>query len=60
MIMAVSILGAYVRRMRTGQGEHLQVAMQDSILHYIRNAFAYMERTGMHPLLGELPETHWL
>ncbi len=49
MIMAVSILGAYVRRLRTGQGEHLQVAMQDSIMHYIRNAFAYMERTDMQP-----------
>ena len=45
MLMAVSILGAYVRRLRTGQGEHLQVAMQDAVLHYIRNAFAYMERT---------------
>jgi crotonobetainyl-CoA:carnitine CoA-transferase CaiB-like acyl-CoA transferase len=45
MLMAISILGAYVRRLRTGQGEHLQLAMQDSILHYIRNAFAYMERT---------------
>ena len=45
MLMAVSILGAYVRRLRTGAGEHLQVAMQDAILHYIRNAFAYMERT---------------
>ena len=45
MLMAISILGAYVRRLRTGQGEHLQVAMQDAILHYIRNAFAYMERT---------------
>ena len=45
MLMAASILGAYVRRLRTGQGEHLQVAMQDAILHYIRNAFAYMERT---------------
>ena len=29
MLMAVSILGAYVRRLRTGQGEHLQLAMQD-------------------------------
>ena len=45
MLMAVSILGAYVRKLRTGQGEHLQLAMQDSILHYIRNAFAFMERT---------------
>ena len=49
MLMAISILGAYVRRMRTGQGEHLQLAMQDSILHYIRNAFTYMERTDGAP-----------
>src|SRR4249920_3146546 len=46
MLMAVSILGAYVRRLRTGQGEHLQLAMQDAILHYIRNAFTFMERSG--------------
>jgi formyl-CoA transferase len=46
MLMATSILGAYVRRLRTGEGEHLEVAMQDAILHYIRNAFAYMERSG--------------
>jgi formyl-CoA transferase len=46
MLMGISILAAYVRKLRTGQGEHLQVAMQDSILHYIRNAFTYMERTG--------------
>ncbi|MSP03734.1 MAG: formyl-CoA transferase [Acetobacteraceae bacterium] len=46
MVMAISILGAYIRRQRTGQGEHLQLAMQDSILHYIRNAFTFMERTG--------------
>ena len=45
MIMAISILGAYIRRQRTGQGEHLQLAMQDSIMHYIRNAFCFMERT---------------
>ena len=69
MLMAISILGAYVRRLRTGEGEHLQVAMQDSILHYIRNAFAYMERTdgvaapragsktvgGGHPPIGVYP-----
>src|SRR5580700_11054909 len=46
MVMAVSVLGAYVRRLRTGQGEHLQLAMQDSILHYVRNAFTFMERSG--------------
>jgi crotonobetainyl-CoA:carnitine CoA-transferase CaiB-like acyl-CoA transferase len=46
MLMAISILGAYIRKQRTGEGEHLQLAMQDSILHYIRNAFTFMERTG--------------
>lgn len=46
MLMAISVLGAYVRKLRTGQGDHLQLAMQDSILHYIRNAFTFMERTG--------------
>jgi crotonobetainyl-CoA:carnitine CoA-transferase CaiB-like acyl-CoA transferase len=69
MLMAVSILGAYVRRLRTGVGERLEVAMQDSILHYVRNAFAYMERTdgqaapragsktvgGGHPPIGVYP-----
>ena len=49
MLMAISILGAYVRRLRTGEGEHLQLAMQDSVLHYIRNAFTFMERTGGKP-----------
>ena len=46
MVMAISVLGAYVRKLRTGQGEHLQLAMQDSILHYVRNAFTFMERSG--------------
>jgi crotonobetainyl-CoA:carnitine CoA-transferase CaiB-like acyl-CoA transferase len=46
MLMAISVMGAYVRRLRTGQGEHLQLAMQDAILHYIRNSFTFMERTG--------------
>jgi crotonobetainyl-CoA:carnitine CoA-transferase CaiB-like acyl-CoA transferase len=49
MVMAISILGAYVRRLRTGQGEHLQVAMQDAVMHYIRNAFTVTERTGGKP-----------
>ena len=46
MLMAISILGALYRRKETGQGEHLQVAMQDAMLHYIRIAFAAQYRTG--------------
>ena len=45
MVMAISILAAYVRCLRTGQGEHLVVGMQDSVMHYIRNAFAHMDRS---------------
>jgi formyl-CoA transferase len=40
MLLCISILGALVRRQRTGLGEHLQVAMQDAMLQYIRTAFA--------------------
>jgi len=46
MLMAVSVLAAYVRKLRTGKGDHLRLGMQDSILHYVRNAFTFMERTG--------------
>jgi len=46
MLLAVSILGALFRRVRTGKGEHLQVAMQDAMLHYIRIAFAAQARLG--------------
>ena len=46
MLLAISILGALYRRKDTGQGEHLQVAMQDAMMHYIRIAFAAQYRTG--------------
>jgi crotonobetainyl-CoA:carnitine CoA-transferase CaiB-like acyl-CoA transferase len=46
MLLAISILGALYRRKETGQGDHLQVAMQDAMLHYIRIAFAAQFRTG--------------
>ena len=46
MLLAISILGALFRRGRTGKGEHLQIAMQDAMLHYIRIAFSAQARTG--------------
>jgi crotonobetainyl-CoA:carnitine CoA-transferase CaiB-like acyl-CoA transferase len=46
MLLAISILGALYRRKETGKGDHLQVAMQDAMLHYIRIAFAAQHRTG--------------
>src|SRR5208337_4090742 len=46
MLMAISILGALYRRSRTGQGEHIQLAMQDAVLQYIRGAFASTTTSG--------------
>ncbi len=46
MLLAISILGALYRRKDTGLGDHLQIAMQDAMLHYIRIAFAAQLRTG--------------
>jgi crotonobetainyl-CoA:carnitine CoA-transferase CaiB-like acyl-CoA transferase len=57
MLMAISILGALYRRKETGQGEHLQVAMQDAMLHYIRIAFAAQNRTGNKQAAGRAADS---
>jgi len=46
MLMLISILAALYKRKETGQGVRLGVAMQDAMLHYIRNAFAVTTKTG--------------
>ena len=46
MLMAITILGALLKRQRTGKGRRLQVAMQDAMLHYMRTNFATQARTG--------------
>src|SRR5271157_3140748 len=46
MLTAISILAALYRRTRTGQGEHIQIAMQDAMLQYTRGAFAATTGTG--------------
>jgi len=46
MLLAISVLGALYRRKGTGQGERLEVAMQDAMLHYIRVCFAAQAATG--------------
>ncbi|HEX3881676.1 MAG TPA: CoA transferase [Stellaceae bacterium] len=46
MLMCISILSALLERARTGKGRHLQVAMQDAQLNYIRGAFIMHARTG--------------
>lgn len=46
VLMLVSILSALYKRKETGKGVHLQVAMQDAMLHYIRNSFGISIKTG--------------
>jgi crotonobetainyl-CoA:carnitine CoA-transferase CaiB-like acyl-CoA transferase len=46
MLTCISILAALFRRTRTGQGEHIQIAMQDAMLQYTRGAFAATTTTG--------------
>jgi crotonobetainyl-CoA:carnitine CoA-transferase CaiB-like acyl-CoA transferase len=46
MLMAVSTLGALSRAHATGQGQRLQVAMQDACMSYIRLAWAHTLHTG--------------
>src|SRR5262249_38265156 len=46
MLMAFSIVSALYDRARTGKGRRLQVAMQDSIMHYSRSGFIAQARTG--------------
>lgn len=46
MLMAISILASLYQRKETGQGVRLGVAMQDAMLHYIRNSFGVTTKTG--------------
>src|SRR5438874_1765013 len=44
--MAISVLGALYEKKATGKGRRLQLAMQDSVMHYIRTSFAVMNQQG--------------
>jgi crotonobetainyl-CoA:carnitine CoA-transferase CaiB-like acyl-CoA transferase len=46
MLLSISILGALYRRKGTGQGDHLQIAMQDAMMHYLRVGLSHQARTG--------------
>jgi crotonobetainyl-CoA:carnitine CoA-transferase CaiB-like acyl-CoA transferase len=46
MLLAISILGALYQKKATGEGQRLQIAMQDAMLQYIRLAFAAQAQRG--------------
>jgi crotonobetainyl-CoA:carnitine CoA-transferase CaiB-like acyl-CoA transferase len=46
MLLAFSIVSALFQRQSTGKGRQLQVAMQDSVMHYSRGMFISQARSG--------------
>ncbi len=46
MLAAISILGALYQRKETGEGQHIQLAMQDAMLQYSRIAYSTMAASG--------------
>src|SRR5204863_3993255 len=47
MLLAISILAALYRRRDTGQGERIEIAMQDAMLEYIRVALSNQATYGV-------------
>jgi formyl-CoA transferase len=47
MLLAISLLAALYRRRETGKGEHIEIAMQDAMLQYIRVALSSQATQGM-------------
>jgi formyl-CoA transferase len=47
MLLAISILGALYRRRGSGQGERIEIAMQDAMLQYIRVALSTQATHGV-------------
>ena len=47
MLLAISILGALYRRRATGEGERIEIAMQDAMLQYIRVALSTQATYGL-------------
>ena len=47
MLLAISILAALYRRRDTGQGERIEIAMQDAMLQYIRVALSTQATYGV-------------
>jgi formyl-CoA transferase len=46
MILAAGILAAYVQRLKTGEGQIVEVAQQEAVLNFVRTAFSRRDSVG--------------
>lgn len=46
MHLAIGILAAYTHRLKTGEGQHVEVSMQDAVANYARVGFLARENVG--------------
>ena len=46
VVMATGILAAYIQRLRTGEGQLVEVSQQEAVLNSVRTAFSRRETTG--------------
>lgn len=47
--LAMAILAAYVQRLRTGEGQLIEISMQEAVTYYMRTAIAMGSKFGKRP-----------
>ncbi|MBJ18267.1 MAG: formyl-CoA transferase [bacterium] len=50
MQLGMAILAAYVQQLRTGEGQHIEISMQEAITYYMRTRLAHGGNWGKNPV----------
>jgi len=46
--LGMAVLAAYVQKLRTGEGQHIEISMQEALTYYMRTRIAYGGDWGRH------------